>query len=131
MTAEIVRFNWGPFLRSCHISLMDGEKFGPTLQISGEQSDSAAKILQGLSNLSENTDYPLTTIQPYLPPKSDITWEERLSGDDILGFAIRGRGPNYRVWMEFGGGGSEPKLNDAQKMERYEMLCSAIGIFFP
>jgi hypothetical protein len=56
MTGEIVRFSWGLFLRSCHISLMDGEKLGPTLQISGEQSDSAANILQGLSNLSQNAD---------------------------------------------------------------------------
>jgi hypothetical protein len=72
---------------------------------------------------------PSPRSSPIFPP--DITWEDRLSGDDVLGFEIRGRGSNYRVFMKLGGGGSKPKLNDAQKTECYEMLCSAIRIFFP
>lgn len=131
MAEEIVHVEWGPFLGSCYVSLKDGEKFGPTLHVSGEGQVSTAKILKDLLDLGNSIDVPLESIRRLLPSKGELTWEGQLKGDRLLGYEIRGTGPGYRVWMTSPGDGTTPELTAAQRAARYQELPSAIDVFFP
>lgn len=131
MSGDIVRFDWGPFMSSCYISIMSGESYGPTLHLSGEGSDAAARILSGLTGLVPNNDYDIDFVRPHLPPKGAITWQDELRGDDLFGWEIRGAGSGFRACMTYGGGGSEPKLSEHQKADRLSMLQAAIRAFYP
>ncbi|WP_452181345.1 hypothetical protein [Heyndrickxia sporothermodurans] len=129
MAGESVRFSWGPFMSSCYISIMEGQNYGPMLHISGEKSDSAARLLTGLSRLDEETDYPIEDIRKFLPSKDCIEWQDELKGDHFLGYEIRGKGPNFKIWMT--AKDVKADLSDNEKADLLSHLKEVISTFFP
>jgi hypothetical protein len=127
MYDDDVHVEWGPFLSACYISLMAGEKFGPTLHISGDGSDTAARMLSALVK-HDKARVPLEDVQKALPQRDEIRWSDDLKGDGFFGYEIRGIGDGFRAWVQADG---KKGLDQEQHQQLLNKLTSARDVFFP
>jgi hypothetical protein len=109
---ERVRIEWGVMMASCHVCLMDGENYGPSLMISADEG-ATSTILPEIARLPHYTILPLSDVQPYLANLGDISWSDKVEGDPLFGYEIRGKGDGFRAWI---------RARDRQKLDEQEKL---------
>lgn len=130
MAGEEVQVEWGPFMSSCYITLLKENKLGPMLHISGDVSDSAARLLPGLAKHHKES-WSLEEVRSALPPKDAITWSDELKGDAFLGYEIRGHGSDFRAWVQASSRFDGKELDEQQRQELLIDLLRARDLFFP
>lgn len=133
MTDQLVYIGWGPMMASCYISLMEGEKYGPTLQISeGLDTINPKKITSVVPQLAklDGQKLPIAQLSSYLPQKENIAWEEELKGDRFIGYEMRGKGQGFNTYVSLKDGGKSTELNQEQRQELLKELLTVRDMFF-
>jgi hypothetical protein len=128
-----VYIEWGIMMGTCHISLMEGDNFGPTLMFARGDNPGDRQlgtILNELVGLNKQR-ISLTQLHTLLPPVNSITWVEELKVGPFSSCEIRGKGDDFKAFIVVKHGGEKSELDENKKNELLRSALSAKGSFFP